>query len=85
MVSLVIPCKLCRIGRRRGDILSYVNGLLNSGVSLRKTSRLAYEKYKVYFSKSSIALHKKHYLQPQPKEPQDYPFYSKSAKPVIHY
>ena len=82
MVSLVIPCKLCRIGRRRGDILSYVNGLLSSGTSLRKASQLAYERYQVYFSKSSIALHKRHYLHPQLEEEQNHEFYSKSAKTV---
>ena len=77
-------CKTCKIGKKRGDILFYVNHLLDSGKSLREITKLTFEKYQVYISKSSIAIHKKHYRDPKPIE-ENPEFYYTYGKTKAHY
>ena len=79
-----ISCKVCRLGKRNGQLLVYTDNLIKQNNSLRKISELVYLKFRIYISKSSVQIHKKHYLQPQPEE-QDHSFYSRSAKIVSHY
>ena len=85
MVRLDIPCKICRIGRKNGEFLSFVNNLISRGYSVRKIEKLTYDKFSIFVSKSSVQIHKEHYLQPQPEEERNHEFYSKSAKAITHY
>jgi hypothetical protein len=83
-MAISIKCKLCRISKRRGDILFFVNHLLDSGKSLRQITKLTFEKYQIYISKSSVAIHKSHYLNPKPIE-ENIEYYSAYGTTKVHY
>ena len=61
MVRLDIPCKICRIGRKNGEFLSFVNNLISRGYSVRKIEKLTYDRFSIFVSKSTVQIHKKHY------------------------
>jgi len=83
-MTMPTKCKTCRIGKRRGDILFFVNQLLDSGKSLRQITKSTFEKYQVYISRSSVAIHKSHYRHPEPKE-ENLEFYYTYGKTKTHY